>query len=262
MRYPISGTTIKHILLSLLSRCAPQRFFDLLEGLSAQVQGKGWGNDSIKEEVAACLSLLGKIPAVFVDIGANHGYYTNEFLQWYPKAECHLFEPSSTCVNRLHESFSSFENVFVIQSALSDHNTRCNLYSPAPSSAYASLSNRRMSHHGIDMQPIEEVSVLRFDSYWHDDRFIDYVKIDVEGHELSVLKGFGSKIAMVRLIQFEFGSAHVDTRTFFQDFWYFFSELNFDIFRITPSGPRKMRSYKDRDECFSSTNYVAVNRMI
>ncbi len=199
---------------------------------------------------------------MFIDIGANHGDYTSELVARYPNAECHLFEPSSACVASLRERFSSFKSVSVIQGALSDHDARSSLYSPAPGSAYASLTDRRMSHHGFDMPPLEEVSVTRFDAYWHEDRIIDYVKIDVEGHELNVLKGFGVLLSRVRLVQFEFGSAHVDTRVFFQDFWYFFAQLDFDIYRITPSGPKKMRAYKDRDECFSSTNYVAVNRAI
>jgi hypothetical protein len=61
---------------------------------------------------------------------------------------------------------------------------------------------------------------------------IDYVKIDVEGWELSVLQGFGDLVYNMRVIQFEFGGSNIDTRTFFQDFWYFFKDHNFSIYRI------------------------------
>ena len=50
---------------------------------------------------------------------------------------------------------------------------------------------------------------------------IDFFKIDVEGHEMDVLKGIGDKISNIKLIQFEFGGCNIDTRCFFQDFWYF-----------------------------------------
>ena len=73
------------------------------------------------------------------------------------------------------------------------------------------------------MFPLEEVPVSRFDCYWLDSRFIDYVKIDVEGHEMDVIKGFGSIISLVKLVQFEFGSAHIDKRVFFKIFATFFN---------------------------------------
>ena len=50
------------------------------------------------------------------------------------------------------------------------------------------------------------------------------MKIDVEGHELDVLKGFGELIKKVRLIQFEFGGTNIDSKTYLRDFWEFFFE--------------------------------------
>jgi len=259
MKYPTVAKAASHLTLKA-SQFLPQRFFDLLEGFSAQAQGKGWGNDSVKHEVEACLSLLGYVPKVFIDIGTNHGDYAREVLKLHPSIECHFFEPSTSCIDSLTRHFSSFKGVVINQCALGDHVFRSNLYAPVQGSAYASLTDRRMIHHGIQMFPLEEVPVSRFDCYWLDSRFIDYVKIDVEGHEMDVIKGFGSIISLVKLVQFEFGSAHIDKRVFFQDFWYFFQSNGFELYRITPHGPHKMKAYKDRDECFSTTNYIAFNR--
>ena len=258
MKYPTAAKLASHFILKL-SQFLPQRFFDLLEGFSAQAQGKGWGNDSVKHEVEACLFLLGYIPKVFIDIGANHGDYVRCILLQHPSIECHLFEPSTACIDSLRRHFSSVTNVIINQCALSDQVMRANLYAPSHGSAYASLTDRRMKHHSIDMLPLEDVSITRFDNYWHDSRVIDYVKIDVEGHEMDVIRGFGSILSRVKLVQFEFGSAHVDTRMFFQDFWYFFQSHGFELYRITPHGAHKMTAYKDRDECFSTTNYIALN---
>ena len=74
----------------------------------------------------------------------------------------------------------------------------------------------------------EQVSLIRFDEYWKNkDQLIDYVKIDVEGHELDVLEGFGDLINKIKLIQFEFGGCNIDTRTFFKIFGIFFKKKNF-----------------------------------
>jgi hypothetical protein len=55
-----------------------------------------------------------------------------------------------------------------------------------------------------------------------------------------------------------FGGCNIDTRTFFQDFWYFFMEQNFRIWRITPSGIFQVKSYSEYDESFVTTNYIAA----
>ena len=91
---------------------------------------------------------------------------------------------------------------------------------------------------------------------------MDIVKIDIEGHELSALNGFGKAIFSTSVIQFEFGGCNIDTKTYFQNFWYFFKEHNFDLFRITPLGIEGIKSYKESDEYFSTTNYIAVNRKL
>jgi len=86
------------------------------------------------------------------------------------------------------------------------------------------------------------------------------VKLDIEGHELAALKGFGRALNVTRALQFEFGGCNIDTRTYFQDFWYFFRDQHFDLYRITPFGAERIRRYKERDEFFKTTNYIAVRR--
>ena len=133
-------------------------------------------------------------------------------------------------------------------------------------SGLASLSKRRLDHFNISMDVVETVNTIRFDEFLSFDdvpeipEIIDYVKMDVEGHELSVLKGFGSFIDKVKLVQFEFGGCNIDTRTYFQDFWYFFKEKNFSLYVITPyEGPQKINEYKESSEFFTTTNYIALN---
>jgi hypothetical protein len=109
----------------------------------------------------------------------------------------------------------------------------------------------------------EKVEIKRFDEYWeYKNSFIDLVKIDVEGHELDVLKGFGDLLKKTRLVQFEFGGTNIDTKTFFQDFWYFFKENDFSIYRITPIGNFRIKKYSEQDEYFSITNYIALNNKL
>ena len=108
----------------------------------------------------------------------------------------------------------------------------------------------------------EEINVIRFEEYWKNyNELIDYVKIDVEGNELNVLKGFGDHIYNVKLFQFEFGGTNIDTKTYFQDFWYFFIERQFKIYRITPRGLMLIKEYKEDEELFKFTNFIAINNL-
>ena len=84
--------------------------------------------------------------------------------------------------------------------------------------------------------------------------------MDTEGHELNILKGMGDLIYKIRIIQFEFGGCNIDTRTFFQDYWYFFKAHQFDIYRIAPFGIIKINNYRESYERFQTTNYFCVNK--
>jgi len=88
---------------------------------------------------------------------------------------------------------------------------------------------------------------------------VDYVKLDIEGHELNALHGLGRRIRDIKLIQFEFGGCNIDTRTFFRDFWLYFQANDFQIYRIAPAGAYLIDAYQEVDEFFSTTNYIALN---
>jgi len=236
------------------------------ERKAAFKQGKGYGAGTIKEEVSACLKLLNVKPLIFLDIGGNKGDYTKEVLKRYPKINAFVFEPSSINVNILQNEFVNLPNVKINDCALSDVNGKQKLYCDKFGSGLASLAKRRLDHFNIDMNNSEEIETKRFDDFWktteyksNNNTIIDYVKIDVEGYELFVLEGFGDLVYNMRIIQFEFGGANIDTRTFFQDLWYFFKEKGFSLYRITPIGNLPVRQYSEIDEFFSTTNYIAVN---
>ena len=112
------------------------------------------------------------------------------------------------------------------------------------------------------VENVEEIQTIRFEDYWKkslSSRPIDSVKLDIEGFELAALRGFGSALTNTKVIQFEFGGCNLDTRTNFQDFYYLFKELNFKIYRITPLGLQEITRYREMDEVFLTTNFLAVN---
>ena len=88
------------------------------------------------------------------------------------------------------------------------------------------------------------------------------IKMDIEGHELDVLKGALNALESTQVIQFEFGGCNIDSRTFFQDFWYLLTRASFAIFRISETKPIRIFHYSEEDEYFSTTNYLAVKEAV
>jgi FkbM family methyltransferase len=233
-----------------------------LERSMARRQGKGWGAGSVQHELNAAGSLTGKASlSLAIDVGGNVGNYTAAIRKAHPDAEVHMFEPSRTNIDALAARFGSDERVTVQPFALASSVMEATLFSDKPGSGLGSLTKRRLDHRGNDFDVSESVKTMVFDHYWKDvlhNRPIDLLKLDIEGHELDALNGSVEALAHTRVVQFEFGGCNIDTRTFFQDFWYFFKERNFDLYRITPGGVAKIDKYRERDEFFSTTNYLAL----
>lgn len=195
---------------------------------SAVALGRGFGSSSIKTEVKSVRKLLLEPPRLAIDIGGNIGRYSEELLAVYPEIELHIFEPSLTNVKNLNEKFEKKSNVSIVPFAVSNKYATVQLFSNETGSGLASLIKRDLGHINLEFNSIEWVEAMPFEDYWKSklqSRNIDFVKLDIEGHELTALEGFGNAIDSVNLIQFEFGGCNIDSRTFFRDFWRFFIRI-------------------------------------
>lgn len=226
--------------------------------------GKGHGTKSIATEIRGITRLLGDgAIATCVDIGGNVGNYTAELLKRCPQAQIYTFEPSKTNIAKLTDRFAGEARVTLVPYAVSDEVTEATLFSDSPGSGLGSLSPRNLDHLNLPFDVTETIQTLRFEDFWREtmkSAKIDILKMDIEGHELAALTGAGTAISKTRAIQFEFGGCNIDTRTFFRDFWYFFADAGFDLYRITPFGVSHVAKYSERDEVFTTTNFIAINR--
>jgi FkbM family methyltransferase len=238
----------------------------LIRNLELEVtrfQGKGYGADTTKKEVKALkrfISAKDNSQLTVFDVGAHEGDYTREMLALFPQSYIYCFEPNSFSFDTLSSKFASERRVMLNRLALGEKNSSSDLHFDKKGSSLSSLVKRRLDYIGLDMNQSETVHVNSIDSYCKEYSLKpDIVKLDVEGLELSVLKGATATLDEIRIVQFEFGGANKDSKTFFIDFWEFFRKNNFDIFRITPSGPRLIQQYSELDEHFRTTNFMAVN---
>ena len=240
------------------------KIIEKLIQLMYRIIGIGYGSGSIKKEVESVKKLIGE-GRVFVDCGGNIGKYSSEILRVFPNSNIHIFEPSKHNVQILNSKFKDEKNIIVNGVGLSNINEESTLFSDESGSGLGSLTKRRLDHFSIDFDFKEKIKLVRLDEYWNKNiksEFIDLVKIDVEGHEIQVLEGLGEKIKNVKSIQFEFGGCNIDTKTYFQDFWYFFKDHNFTIFRISPIGIIEINKYRELYESFTTTNFICINNSL
>jgi FkbM family methyltransferase len=200
------------------------------------------------------------------DVGSNKGQFLDlivDGLRDIP-SNVYAFEPSQHTYESLSENAKGYSNVHLNNFGLGNESGEFELFYDEIGSALASLSKRRLDHFGIDFRYSEKVRIETLDDYCINQNVqnIDLLKLDVEGHELEVLQGgiqmFQSK--RIRMVSYEFGGCNIDTRTYFQDFWYFFKENGMDnMFRLTPSGYLvPLLQYRESYEQFRTTNFLVL----
>lgn len=129
--------------------------------------------------------------AVLFDIGANKGGYVGQLIQIFSDVdfEIHAFEPSKTTFETLANNVSD-KRAILNRMGLSNETIEAVLYSDEDGSGLASLYDRQLDYYGIKLAQQEKVSLNTLDNYCRENQIekIDFLKMDVEGNEINVLR--------------------------------------------------------------------------
>jgi FkbM family methyltransferase len=231
--------------------------------IGAQIlQGKGSGTGwDFAAEFKAASGYIEK-GAIIFDVGANKGEWTKAVLTLDPEI-VYMFEPQQSCVEKYLRPMES-GCCKVVDVAVGDREGDIDFYSPQEDAGNSSIYNRRDTcFAGQDFQR-SKVRISTLDAFIEKMKIprVDFLKIDVEGHELFVLKGAKNSIRdrLIRAISFEFGSAGVYSRVFFRDIWDFLTAHDYKIYRILPGGSLVQIDsyYEDLEHFRGVSNYVAA----
>jgi len=236
----------------------PHSLFNRLSQLMLKMGGVG-RVATIQEEVkflGYLASDLGKF--TFIDIGANQGEYSLEFSRKFPKISIYAFEPALVTFNTLkNKTYGT--SISSINLGIGEKNKTAKLFYNSPGSGLASLSRRDLTHFKIDFDLNETISIVTLDSWLKKNKITERIvlKMDIEGHEIFALKGASVALeSQIQLVQFEFGGANIDSKTYFIDFWRLLTP-NFDIYRLTAKGLKLVEDYSESCEMFLNTTYYA-----
>lgn len=122
---------------------------------------------------------------IVVDIGANIGFYTKVLSKLVGQSgEVHAFEPDPENFKRLEKNLAGFKNVFLNPNACASTNTQIQLFRS---------KNLNVDHHCFETEEIREsveVKAVSLDDYFKNLAISpDFIKIDVQGFDYSVLSG-------------------------------------------------------------------------
>jgi FkbM family methyltransferase len=258
---------LKRILARILGNSAAQRALQFIAFVAQYFMGIGSGTSVGLSGEAAIFRILTKRnspPYCVLDVGANQGQFLVMALSSLPnETVVHSFEPASQTFRMLSENIGNDVRVTLNNCGMGRDIGMLDLYFDKAGSGLASLSKRRLDHYNIEFSQSEKIKIDTIDNYCaaRNIERINLLKIDVEGHELDVLAGASNMLSRrkVDMVTFEFGGCNIDSRTFFQDFFYLFTNKEMSLYRITPSGYfHPIERYNEIQEQFRTTNYLAV----
>jgi FkbM family methyltransferase len=232
--------------------------------------GLGFGNLTATPLAAGEERLIRRLAAIVephvFDVGAFTGGYATRLRGLCPGAQIWAFEPNPSAFKLLREAADS-KGFTAINLGLSDTPGVAQLYDHGTSigtlgSEHATLWSGVIEgiHHAKATADLQ-VEVTTVDAFMESERVtrLHMLKLDVEGHELAILRGAKQAIMAGKIdaVQFEFNEMNVISRVFFRDFYEVLP--SFVFYRMVTDGLVPLGRYEPRThELFFLQNVVAI----
>jgi len=149
-----------------------------------------WQRGTLEEE----MKILGLIVCDndrVIDVGGNRGIYAYQF--WRLGAMVEVFEPNPVCLSVLKAWAADKSAVHIHSIALSNCFGNANLHIPIDETGIEHDASASIENDDLGLVRDQSVPLQTLDSFRFED--VSLIKIDVEGHEYSVIEGAAETIA-------------------------------------------------------------------
>ena len=226
-------------------------FVSEFEGMNYSISENG------EKQILQALSEL-DVRTIF-DVGANVGNWSRIAFDAHPNAQIHAFEIVGETRNYLSENLRDARSrISIEECGLSDADGELDVFYAGGGSATSSIYAPQL---GGEMP--QRCKVKKGDTFCRDQRIerIDFLKLDVEGAEARVLRGFEGMFARkaIRVCQFEYNRGAIVSRFLLCDFYEFFARFGYIVGKLYPEGVL-FRPYSLELEDFSGPNYIACHK--
>lgn len=176
-----------------------------------------------------------------IDVGSNVGQYGIALRKGGYRGKIVSFEPLRTAYQKLQENSAKYGNWDAFNYGVGANLGRLtiNVSENLESSSFlkvTALSTAAAPESGFSAN--EEVEVVTLDQFFRDHPYNGrklYLKLDVQGFELEVLKGAKSVLSHVAAIQIEMSFVRLyESGPLFTDILAYMDELGFEVYSILP----------------------------
>ncbi len=195
-----------------------------------------------KESLKIWTKLAEKSKYIF-DIGANTGIYSLVSKSVNPGSQVYAFEPVKRVFKLLKNNIQlNHYNIEPFELALSDYEGTGYFYDPGTEHIYSVSLNKNLLEEHVKHQKVP-VKVLRFDTWFRDHQIggMDLLKIDVEYHEVQVIKGMAGLIRQFRpsiLVEILNEDSAQELKRILEDIPYIYFDIN------EKTGPERITEIK------------------
>lgn len=194
----------------------------------------------------------------FVDVGANVGNWTADFLAQNNETQGWLYEPSAQCVTKLETRFQK-NHIAVRNMAVSNFIGETTFAEESSCGEGSSFVDTYVQNGHFSKR---EVKVITLDSeFCNTTATIDFLKIDTEGYDLKVLQGAEKLLteSRVRFIQFEYNNHWIRTSSTLYTAFDLLEKHGYSCFLIRSTGLHPF-NYAFWGDFFRYSNFLAVKK--
>ena len=174
------------------------------------IQKLGWKRPRSGEIIPKYIlkRLLPQNP-VIIDCGAHVGADSLELSRMFPEGTVHAFEPVPHIYNMLQHTIRKRKNIRTHQLALSSSNGTASMYISSGDSDASSSLNKPAAHledhAGVKFESAIEVQTVTLDDWAAAENInrVDFLWLDMQGHELEMLKASRKILPTVKAIHTE-----------------------------------------------------------
>lgn len=215
--------------------------------------------DANEKELFKAVSVHFNQSPNIIDVGGNIGLWSESVLDMVTPGKMYIFEPETKNFEILNYKFVKNNNIIVTNKGLGDKCT---------SKTYFDMISDNVDVRGLGgfikrsvydnyNYKTHDFEIITLDSFFAKSIDVDYIKIDVEGFELNVMKGMTNMLSksMFKFIQFEYGGTYLDANIKLNDIISHLKQYGYFVYEYKDAKFTKIIDYIDN---YEYNNFIAT----